>query len=122
MAQVAPGLPWEEDLTRALMVALVLVGVAGTAHAADGQKVFDAWCQPCHGESGPGTYMLAKRLGADQSRLEKRDDLTAEYIRFVVRNGLNGMLAFRKSEVTESELDAVIGYLTHSGAKDGNAR
>jgi mono/diheme cytochrome c family protein len=109
-------------LKRAVMVALVLSGVAGAAHAADGKKVFNAWCQPCHGEVGPGTYMLAKRLGADQSRLEKRDDLTAEYIRFVVRNGLNGMLAFRKTEVTESELDAVIDYLTHHASKDRDAR
>lgn len=103
-----------------IALAAGLAALAAPAFAAErtrGQQVFDAWCQPCHGPVGPGTYMLAKRLGADHSRLENRNDLTADYIRFVVRNGLNGMLAFRKTEVTESELDAVIDYLTHPGSE-----
>ena len=110
-------------MMRRIAIALVAGGfMAASAHAfaadnAPGHQVFDAWCQPCHGAVGPGTYMLAKRLGADHSRIEHRDDLTADYIRFVVRNGLNGMLAFRKTEVTDSELEAVIDYLTKPSAK-----
>jgi mono/diheme cytochrome c family protein len=105
---------------------LAAVAVAGAANAqsaggSKGQQVYDAWCQPCHNPAGPGTHMLAKRLGADHSLIDKRDDLTADYIRYVVRNGLNGMLAFRKTEVTDGELDAVIDYLTHAGVKSGGA-
>jgi (+)-pinoresinol hydroxylase len=109
---------------RVVISAVLLAGLLGLPAAAgaeeaakpDGQAVFKAACLPCHGTVGPGTHMLASRLGDDHADLEKRDDLTGDYIRAVVRNGLNGMLAYRKTEVTDSELDAVIAYLTHGDA------
>ena len=110
-------------------IASVLLMAASQAFAADttstnaskGHEIFKAWCQPCHGEVGPGTYMLEKRLGKEQSRIDRRTDLTGDYIRYVVRNGLNGMLPFRQTEVTDGELKDVIDYLTRNNDKRGGA-
>ena len=106
--------------------ALLLAGGAQaadttSADAAKGEQVFNAWCQPCHGAVGPGTYMLEKRLGKDEARIDQRTNLTGDYIRYVVRNGLNGMLPFRQTEVTDGELKDVIDYLTRNNDKDGGA-
>jgi mono/diheme cytochrome c family protein len=106
----------------ALAIAAALLTAAPHAFAADsqsadaakGEQVFKAWCLPCHGKVGPGTYMLEKRLGKEESRIDQRTNLTGDYVRYVVRNGLNGMLPFRMTEVTKGELDDVIAYLTRN--------
>ena len=110
-------------LGAALFVAGASARVADTTStdASKGHEIFKAWCQPCHGEVGPGTYMLEKRLGKEQSHIDRRTDLTGDYIRYVVRNGLNGMLPFRQTEVTDGELKDVIDYLTRNNDKKGGA-
>jgi mono/diheme cytochrome c family protein len=102
-----------------LLMAAPRAFAAGTqsADVAKGEQVFKAWCLPCHGKVGPGTYMLEKRLGKDESRIDHRTNLTGDYIRYVVRNGLNGMLPFRMTEVTDGELKDVIDYLTRNNGK-----
>ena len=110
-----------------LGAALIFAGTSAraadttSADTAKGHEVFNAWCQPCHGKDGPGTYMLEKRLDKEQSRIDQRTDLTGDYIRYVVRNGLNGMLPFRQTEVTDGELKDVIDYLTRNNDKKGGA-
>jgi hypothetical protein len=54
---------------------------------------------------------------ADRSMLEDRVDLTPEVIRTAVRHGMPIMPPFRKTEVTDAELDAVIAYLTQKKHK-----
>jgi mono/diheme cytochrome c family protein len=49
--------------------------------------------------------------------LEDRVDLTPEVIRTAVRHGMPIMPPFRKTEVTDAELDAVIAYLTQKKHK-----
>lgn len=56
--------------------------------------------------------MLARRLGKDRSLLAGRTDLTAPYIRQVVRWGLVNMPRLTRVELPEAELDAVVAYLT----------
>ena len=101
-----------------MVLAAASPGTSAEMTRPDGKTAFDAACRPCHGPVGPGTYMLERRVGKDHALLTERDDLTGDYIRAVVRNGLNGMLAYRKTEVTDAELDAIIGYLTHASDKD----
>ena len=43
--------------------------------------------------------------------LEQRGDLAAEYIKVIVRNGLNAMPPFKPSNITRQELDALADYL-----------
>lgn len=104
-----------------------LVSLLGTsaAFAGDpqkGQAVFVRWCQGCH-EALPGhgfdppagTYTLQKRYnGSIPAELEKRTDLSGQYIRTLVRKGMNVMPPLRKTEVTDADLDDVIAYLTRN--------
>ena len=78
-----------------------------------GEKVFRQWCIHCHGEdnSGPGTLRLAWDKGEDKSLLTGRADLDREYIRFVVRHGLDEMPSFRITEISEAELKALAEFL-----------
>jgi mono/diheme cytochrome c family protein len=76
--------------------------------------VYQKWCGDCHG-SGPfqsGTAALQARFGGRlPAELEKRTDLTPEVIRFFVRRGANFMPPFRKTEISEEELEALASYL-----------
>lgn len=83
--------------------------VAGTAR---GLAVFVHRCSMCHREGGTGTFILARRLGAEKSLLEKRTDLNPDYVRTVVRWGLVNMPRISRVEVPDPDLDALVAYLT----------
>jgi cytochrome c5 len=80
-----------------------------------GEATFLAKCRYCHIEMGPGTLTLGKRLGPDHALLAGRTDLTAEYVKAVVRNGLNTMPPINRVEVSDRELDTIATWLsTHN--------
>jgi cytochrome c5 len=98
-----------------------------------GHAVFARWCEGCHARGTPvqsnpapgnyslvgrvwaGTYALQQRYGGRlPAALEDRTDLSPEFIRSTVRNGLNIMPGTRKTEVSDDELDALIAYLTRN--------
>lgn len=119
-------------MNRAAIITTALLACgAGTlmagraAQAADGdpvkgKAVYTRWCYGCHeplpghGLDPPaGTYTLQKRYnGSLPAALVERTDLKPDYIRTLVRKGLNIMTPFRKTEVTDEDLDNVIAYLT----------
>jgi mono/diheme cytochrome c family protein len=90
-----------------------------------GKAVYVQWCLGCHGPltgmgrfPSAGTYRLQQRYNdAVPAMLEDRVDLTPEVIRTAVRHGMPIMPPFRKTEVTDAELDAVIAYLTQKKHK-----
>jgi (+)-pinoresinol hydroxylase len=74
-------------------------------------------CAPCHapGPGHPGTQALdALYHGTKPGALERRDDLTAPFIRMIVRQGVYSMPFFRKTEIDDAELTALAAYLTRS--------
>ncbi|HET8697277.1 MAG TPA: cytochrome c [Gammaproteobacteria bacterium] len=80
----------------------------------DGKAVFTKWCQPCHGDGPgkPGTAALqALYKGAKPALLEQRTDLAPEVTKTFVRNGVSVMPFFRKTEISDAELDALAAYL-----------
>lgn len=98
---------------------LLVLAAASPLHAQDsvvkkGDDLYQYWCATCHGE-GPGhpgtTALAAKYKGALQGLLEARTDLTPQGIRFAVRRGTSIMPFFRKTEVSDADLDAMIRYL-----------
>jgi mono/diheme cytochrome c family protein len=81
-----------------------------------GAAVFNNWCAACHSrgpQNAPGTASLqAKYQGSVPAALEDRRDLTPEVIEVFVRNGVAMMAPFRKTEVSDADLDALGAYLT----------
>ncbi len=116
-------------MLRPAALALALSMTACAAFAADdaliarGHDVFQRTCAPCHGPINskvqlPGTSALEARYkGALPAMLEQRTDLTPELIKYFVRHGVTVMTAFRKTEVTDADLDAIAAYLTRNNAK-----
>ena len=91
-----------------------------------GNDAYQYWCATCHGR-GPGnpgtTALSAKYKKALPGVLEDRTDLTAQAIRFNVRRGTSIMPFFRKTEVSDADLEAIALYLTRlSTARTGAPR
>jgi mono/diheme cytochrome c family protein len=90
---------------------------AGSPAVARGAEVFQGRCEICHGSGidRAGTLSLqAKYSGAKPALLEDRRDLTPQAVRFYVRNGVAMMPFFRKTEVSDAELDDLAAYLSRT--------
>lgn len=86
----------------------------------DGKVLFEAHCGYCHLPGGMGSNLLTKQrmlLGEppENGVLANRTDLTADYVKAVVRMGKNAMPPQTKVDVTDAELDAVARYLGKAG-------
>ena len=85
-----------------------------------GQEVYQYWCWNCHGEGAgkPGTQALAaKYKGSKPAILDQRTDLAAPVTKTFVRKGVSIMPFFRKTEITDAQLDALATYLARNAAK-----
>jgi len=98
----------------------LLLLITGPASAADqsqldrGREVYQKWCMPCHGTGlGKPATSAAAAHGVNPAVLEQRTDLTPKMIETSVRNGLYFMPRFRKTEVSNADLAAIIAYLVH---------
>jgi len=83
--------------------------------ARKGQQVYRKWCSPCHapGANMPGTAAIEFHYkGSKPAVLEERTDLTPAIVKGFVRTGIYVMPRFRKTEISDAELDAVAAYLT----------
>jgi mono/diheme cytochrome c family protein len=115
------------------LAGFVLAAFAGAALAqpperatemGEGKRVYDYWCLPCHGPglglpgfgALPGTQQLGiKYRGTEISPLlEDRTDLVPEFVKVIVRQGVSFMPQFRKTEISDAELDALAAYLARN--------
>ncbi|HVY65849.1 MAG TPA: cytochrome c [Gammaproteobacteria bacterium] len=111
---------------KALALGLAASIFATAASAADaptlehGAQVFEKWCLPCHGHGDqfPGTVALGvKYQGKLPGALQDRTDLVPDFVKAVVRTGVSVMPFFRKTEVSDSDLDALAAYLAEPKKK-----
>jgi mono/diheme cytochrome c family protein len=126
-------------LTLLLVAAAPMPALAGEAAAGSawsayappagsppGRVVFWNYCEACHGggPGKPGTAALAaKYAGARPALLEQRTDLTPEIVRTIVRSGVSVMPIFRKTELSDADLELLVNYLVRRRAADsGSAR
>jgi (+)-pinoresinol hydroxylase len=82
--------------------------------APDGAAVYTKWCAPCHapGITHPGTHALqAKYKGDWKGVLTDWKGLSPDYVRQTVRKGISVMPHFRKTEISDAELDALARYV-----------
>lgn len=86
-----------------------------------GKDVFMQWCWECHGSDNPhgsGTWSLKRSPGDSRSPyLEMRYGLTNDYVSLVVRQGLLFMPAFRQTEISDAELQALANYLSSEASE-----
>jgi mono/diheme cytochrome c family protein len=115
-----------------VLALFALMGIATTGFAAapgkaqqiaEGEKLYKYWCSGCHGpgigQNGapylPGeTALRAKYKGAVPGLLHERTDLTPEFVKLFVRQGITIMPFFRKTEIDDQQLDAIAAYLTRN--------
>jgi (+)-pinoresinol hydroxylase len=99
----------------AIVLAIAASGATFAADAApQGKQVYEKWCAPCHaaGPGHPGTTAIAALYkGAKPVALEDRRDLTPPVVKQFVRKGVSVMPFFRKTEISDAELDALAAYL-----------
>ena len=85
-----------------------------TPRQEQGRKLFNGSCVYCHGPNVWGTFTLGRRLGADHALLEQRTDLVGPYVKTVVRAGMGSMPPFRRTELSDADVDAIVDYLTRA--------
>jgi mono/diheme cytochrome c family protein len=111
--------PCRAVLILALGCAAAIGWAADTNELSRGKLSFDYWCAACHtakpvegGRPAPGTYALQVKFnGTKPAALEQRDDLAPEFTKYVIRRGQHGMPFFRKTEISDKDMDAIAAYL-----------
>jgi (+)-pinoresinol hydroxylase len=84
---------------------------------ASGRAVYTKWCAPCHdpGVTHPGTHALSvKYQGVKSGVLLEWKDLSVNTVKVLVRHGISVMPQFRKTEISDQELDALAAYLARN--------
>jgi mono/diheme cytochrome c family protein len=86
---------------------------------AAGRAVYEKWCAACHdpGIIHPGTHALMTKYPSGSrasGSITAWTDLPASYVTFMVRHGMSVMAPFRKTEITDTELAALAGYLARN--------
>lgn len=83
-----------------------------------GYVQYQNYCSSCHAagpEARPGYEALKARYGdKEPAALSDRTDLTPELVKTMVRTGISIMPFFRKTEISDADLDAIAAYLTRN--------
>lgn len=90
------------------------------AAAATGEDVFARHCAMCHADTSlaPGTMALAQRTeGSDRVLEQRKGGVPEEYVKQVVRAGMNRMPPLTRMDVSDRDLDAVASYLAGQRGK-----
>lgn len=96
-----------------LLAAIVAPGAAWTADSTDGKKLYAERCGMCHQTIGMAVGILSRRpADASKGLLEDRADLSAVFVRTVVRSGIANMPRMPRAEISDAELAAVATYLS----------
>jgi mono/diheme cytochrome c family protein len=88
----------------------------GAAPAA-GRLVYERWCAACHdpGIEHPGTNaLMTKYQGVKSGVILEWNDLSPELVRHLVRTGMSVMPHFRRTEISDPDLDALASYLSRN--------
>jgi (+)-pinoresinol hydroxylase len=108
-------------LAASALAGLALVGSALAEEPSDpyagGRAVYTKWCAPCHdpGVIHPGTNALTvKYRGVKPGVLLEWKDLPPETVRYLVRHGISVMPQFRKTEISDADLDALAKFLSRN--------
>ncbi len=117
MADTRSGASATAILSALFAAVLATPAAADPSVAPSGRDVYERWCAACHdaGANHPGTRALAaKYQGATPAALLERTDLPAATVKVFVRNGVSVMTYFRKTEISDAQLDALADFLSRN--------
>lgn len=108
-----------------LVAVTLLCAIAGFAESAEpdlkaGKVTFDKWCGICHAEGrymGGTNGLKAKYKEEKTALLEQRTDLPAAVVKVFVRSGVGSMAPFRKTEISDAELENLAAYLARNSPR-----
>lgn len=83
-----------------------------SAEAAHGKMIYEARCIHCHQKQFWAGQRIRDRMGDNYVPLDQRTDLNAAYIHQALRWGVGSMLPYRKTELSDADIDALAAYLT----------
>jgi mono/diheme cytochrome c family protein len=109
----------------ALVIFSMQAAAADDAQLQRGNEGYMYWCWNCHGEGvgKPGTQALvAKYKGSKPAILDQRTDLIPPVTKAFVRKGVSIMPFFRKTEVSDAQLDDISAYLARNAGKADTAK
>jgi (+)-pinoresinol hydroxylase len=104
----------------AISVFSMKAAAADVGQIEEGKQVYQYWCWNCHGEGvgKPGTQALAAKYKSSKPAiLDQRTDLTPALTKLFVRKGVSIMPFFRKTEITDAQLDSLAAYLARNASK-----
>lgn len=107
-------------LLGSIVVPALAAQPAAATTTASGESVYQHWCVHCHsaGRGNPGTESLkVKYKDAIPAVLLDRTDMTPEFVKVAVRQGVLSMPPFRKTEITDAELTALAAWVASGGGK-----
>lgn len=95
-----------DSCSRGLVFAVFLLTAAMTWAQTEqgGERIYRKICSLCH-ETGVGPSLLGRHL-------------PQAAIQHIVRHGINGMPAFRSSEISDEEVAALGSFIERSSASD----
>ena len=83
-----------------------------------GERLYGRECAFCHVGRNTGTTMLEKRLPeGTPAQLHERTDLSADYVKIVVRNGLVNMPPISRADLSDEDLDLIAQWLAGDTTK-----
>lgn len=105
---------------------LLTAGLCTSAVAAGlpterGAALFTEKCAMCHRVMGMGTVLLTRRREAATAPLEKRTDLTVEFVTAAARAGLGNMPRISRGEVSDADLATIAAWLAVPATADSVA-
>ena len=110
---------WRHSILRALIPGMAILASSAliadeTPTLAGAERTWAFYCEGCHAagiEEHPGTLRLSYTRSPELAAIKGRQDLTPEYLRQVVRMGYREMVGFRKTEISDSQLEVLIRFI-----------
>src|SRR3989338_10803748 len=102
------------------MALCMVLGAAGSAHAADAKQVFDFYCAQCHGVKGDGKGInVTKDFATDPRNFTNKEDMakrTDEDIKTVIRDGgpaisKSPLMPPWGATLSAAEVDGLLAYI-----------
>lgn len=109
-----PRLIFRVWLAGAMLLSASGTGAGETRKLEGAERTWAFYCEGCHAagiEEHPGTLRLSYTRSPELAAIRGRQDLTPQYLRQIVRMGYLEMVGFRKTEISDDELEALIKFI-----------